>query len=161
MSLFVFLRFPRIISQLNNLENFVLIQIFEPCRANHLIMILLCEKQTSFPQSFTVKSICIFENLAYRLYRDVLSQNLLASFLERRHVKAVSQRQQLVDILWFHFDAVRVDVAQKEKEEVVGDVIKSGHPLLFFREIMGKTGFKVGRSRSKNYLMAINGLAFN
>ena len=161
MSLFVFLRFPRIISQLDNFENFVLIQIFEPSRANHLIMILLREKQTSFPQSFTVKSIGIFENLAHRLYRDVLSQNLLASFLERRHVKAVSQRQQLVDVLWFHLDAVRVDVPQKEKEEVVGHIIKSGHSLLFFGEIMGKTGFKVGWSRSKNHLMAINGLAFD
>ena len=52
-------------------------------------------------------------------------------------------------------------MSQEHHEEVVRHVIVGCHSLLFFSEVMRERCFKVVRSRSKNYLVTVNGLTLN
>lgn len=62
-------------------------------------MILLGEEQASLLKSFTIERVCILENLADALDRDVLGKDLFASFLERRNVETISEGEKLIDVL--------------------------------------------------------------
>ena len=88
------LSFLAVIAQSDDLYDLFFVQVFEATWGDHIVMVLLSEQQASLTESLTVERIRILEDLADRLDRDVLGQDLLASFLNRGHVKAVGKLQQ-------------------------------------------------------------------
>lgn len=69
-------------------------------------MILLGEEQASLLESFAIERVCILEYLADALDRDVLGEDLFASFLEGRYVETIGEGEKLIDILRLYLDSI-------------------------------------------------------
>ena len=91
----------------------------------------------------------------------MLGENLLASLLERWHIKAIRERKQLIYVFRLNTHSIRVDVSQEHHEEIIRHVIVGSDSLLLFSEIVGERRLEVSRARCKNDLMAVDGLAFH
>jgi hypothetical protein len=127
----------------DDLDDFIFVQVFEACRRYYVLIVLFREEQARVSQSLAVERVRVFEYLTERFNRNVLGQDLLALLLERGHVEAISQRQQLVDVLALDFYVVRVDVAQEHQEEVVRYIVVSRNALFLLSEVMRELSFKI------------------
>ena len=90
MHLFPF-AFLGIVTHPYDLNDFFLVQIFEPSRAHHVVVILLREQHARVLEALAIESVRVFEDLADGLDRDLLRQNLLHFSLKRIHIKSVGQ----------------------------------------------------------------------
>lgn len=69
-------------------------------------MVLLGKEKASFLEPLTVESVGVFEYLADTFHRYLLCQDLLTSFLEGRHIEAISQREEFIDTFGIYLDSV-------------------------------------------------------
>ena len=83
-----------IITKPDDLNDLLLVQVFEPCRWNHIVMVLLCEEQACLLQALAVESVRILEDLAHALNADVLGQYLFTSLLKWWHIESVRKLSQ-------------------------------------------------------------------
>jgi hypothetical protein len=74
-----------------NLQHLLFIKLSKSCGGNHLLMILLCKKQTGLLQSLTIEIVGVFEDLADRVYADVLSKDVLTLSFNGLDVVTVSK----------------------------------------------------------------------
>lgn len=61
-----------IVTEPNDLNDLIFVEILKIGRGNHLVVVLLRKQKTSFLQPFTVKCICILENLTNTINGDLL-----------------------------------------------------------------------------------------
>ena len=83
-----------LVAEADDLNDFLLVKIFEARRRDDIVVILLREEQASLLQALTVEGVRVLEDLAHRLNRDVLSQDHLATLLERGYVESVSELKE-------------------------------------------------------------------
>jgi len=95
-----------LLADAHDLQHFVLVQVFEPGRSNDLLVVFLGEEEAGVLQPLAVEVISVLEDLADCVDRDVLSENILALALHRLDVVAISQAEEVIDVLAFDLDVV-------------------------------------------------------
>ena len=147
-----------LIAQPDDLDDFLLVEVFKAVGGDDVVVVLLGEEQAGLLQALAVERVSILEYLADALNGYMLGEYLLAALLKRRHIEPISQLlkcvrkqgktygEELVDVLGLDFDGVGVDVAQEHHEEVVRHVVVGRHSLLFLCEVVGERGLEVSRT---------------
>ena len=69
-------------------------------------MVLFGEEEAGLLEALAVEGVGVLEDLAHALNGDVLGEDLLAPLLEGRHVEAVGEREEFVDVLGLDLDRV-------------------------------------------------------
>ena len=75
----------------DNLQHLFLVEFFEARRRDDLLMVLLGKEETCLLESFAVEIRCVFEDLAHRVYTDVLSEDVFTLSFDRLDVITVSK----------------------------------------------------------------------
>ena len=95
-----------IVSEPDDLNDLLLVEVFEAGRGYDVVVVLFSEEEAGLLEALAVEGVGVLEDLAHALNGDVLGEDLLAPLLERGHVEAVSEREQLVDVLGLDLDRV-------------------------------------------------------